>query len=117
MFARRKDVCCEILISLFGHFRRYYKDSPEGNSYQMPPELIKPGQIGAAIFPEDNDWHRVEILSTALENKDFVDVSLVDQCRTLKKLIISSSSSLQKSQKLLYFRFLSWTTGDNVRFT
>ena len=41
--------------------------------YAMPDSLIKPGQVCAALFAEDNNWHRVTI--TDVRQDGFIEVS------------------------------------------
>ena len=44
------------------------------DTYVMPEALITIGQPCAAIFPEDENWHRVTI--TGIASIDFVEVYL-----------------------------------------
>ncbi|XP_033763403.1 uncharacterized protein LOC117344681 [Pecten maximus] len=50
--------------------------SAEGDQYKVPDYLLTVGQIVAAIFPEDNNWHRCVV--TALNVDKYVEVYFVD---------------------------------------
>ncbi|XP_013402320.1 tudor domain-containing protein 5 isoform X2 [Lingula anatina] len=52
----------------------------EGDRYALPESLIAIGQPCVAIFPEDQNWHRVSI--TGIPNIDFVEVYYVDYGNT-----------------------------------
>jgi len=46
--------------------------SAEGDAYRIPDYLIVLGQVVAAVFPEDGNWHRCVI--TALTIGKYVEV-------------------------------------------
>ena len=51
------------------HFAcREYYDCNRGDEYRMPQRMINEGMVCAAIFPEDNNWHRVVIIGIYDEN-------------------------------------------------
>ena len=41
----------------------------------IPDSLLAPGQVCAAIFPEDHNWHRAVIIDTMMKDDNFVQVS------------------------------------------
>ena len=55
-------------------FREYYQ-CPEGDSYKIPENMITEGQTCAAIFPEDNNWHRVVV--KRIQDESYVEVWFV----------------------------------------
>ncbi|XP_060065757.1 tudor domain-containing protein 5-like [Ylistrum balloti] len=55
--------------------------SAEGDQYKVPDYLLIVGQIVAAIFPEDNNWHRCVV--SALNVDKYVEVYFVDFGNTL----------------------------------
>ena len=50
----------------------YCYNHPSGADYQLPEGLLQVGLVCVALFPEDNNWHRVTI--TALKDAHFVEV-------------------------------------------
>ena len=77
-------------------FRETY-DGPDSEAYNIPPSLISVGQICAAIFPEDGNWHRVTI--TGIRDRDFVDVSLWFCLRAELKMLLAEMQPV---------RYLGW---------
>lgn len=73
-----------------------FYNGDQGKSYIMPESLIKVGQICVALFPEDQNWHRVTITGT--RNIDFVEVYYVDYG--------SSSCVTKSSLRMLRSKFL-----------
>ncbi|CAI9716245.1 Hypothetical predicted protein [Octopus vulgaris] len=56
----------------------YY--SSDADAYHVPDEFICVGLVAAAIYPEDQNWHRVYI--TKVPNVSFVEVYFVDYGNT-----------------------------------
>ncbi|CAH1786229.1 unnamed protein product [Owenia fusiformis] len=56
----------------------YYSLNSEG--YELPESMITVGQVCATVFPEDDNWHRVQI--TGKGGLDFVEVYFVDYGNT-----------------------------------
>ena len=67
--------------------------------YVMPDSLIMIGQVCVAIYPDDNNWHRVTI--TGIHSLDFVEV------RTFKDNISVLKSEYPTSVNFLIFCFKS----------
>ncbi|GAB1597772.1 uncharacterized protein LOC115217252 isoform X3 [Argonauta hians] len=73
----------------------YY--SSETDAYHVPDDFIQVGLVAAAIYPEDQNWHRVSI--TRVTNVSCVEVYFVDYG--------NSCTVSRKSLRLLRNNFLS----------
>ena len=60
---------------------------PQSEDYMMPDSLVMVGQVCVAIYPEDNNWHRVTI--TGIRDLDFVEVS-AQSSRLSRSIIVSN---------------------------
>ena len=46
--------------------------APSGDEYKMPESMIQPGQVCAALYAQDDNWHRAYI--TGIKSLDYVEV-------------------------------------------
>ena len=80
----RQDVKRTFLL----HYFSESYNSRAGDAYRMPENLIAVGQVCAALFPEDSNWHRAVI--TQIVNEDYIKCYYVDygsSCSVHKKCL------------------------------
>ncbi|XP_074655450.1 uncharacterized protein LOC141909021 [Tubulanus polymorphus] len=99
---------------------------PEGVEYQMPDFMFQVGQVCAAVFPQDNNWHRC-CITKVLPNSDVVEVYFVDygnrccvkrdKCRLLKsKFIALPAQAIQaKLANIIPANGHKWTRSSQER--
>ena len=63
------------ILQLAFYNREFYY-GPRSKEFTIPESMMAIGQAGVAIFPEDNNWHRVTIVS--FKDLDYVEVFFVD---------------------------------------
>lgn len=82
------------LEALMDKLDEVYDKNLETDAYRMPESLMVPGQICAALFPEDNNWHRGVI--TGSNDAGFIEVYYVDYGNT--NFVTKSSIRFLKSE-------------------
>ncbi|XP_074654006.1 uncharacterized protein LOC141908083 isoform X2 [Tubulanus polymorphus] len=56
----------------------FYNNPVNNEKYRMPTSMIAVGQLCAAIFPEDSNWHRCVITHIYDQNESMIEVYYVD---------------------------------------